>query len=122
MIASANAALRCQRCRRHHDRTRRSGTALAAGLAQRRASPAKAPPPGPDEREIIAVLRAHLDSMLRFYGTTQGLRIARKHIGWYAKTLPGLSPLVASFNRLQTTTDLAGWIVRLDLLALKPAA
>jgi tRNA-dihydrouridine synthase B len=31
----------------------------------------------------------HLEDMLSHYGVERGIRIARKHIGWYSKGLPG---------------------------------
>ena len=34
-------------------------------------------------------LQHHLESMLSHYGIDNGLRIARKHVGWYARGLPG---------------------------------
>jgi tRNA-dihydrouridine synthase B len=43
--------------------------------------------PGADER--ISVLVSHVENLHRFYGVQQGVRIARKHIGWYIKALPG---------------------------------
>ena len=38
-------------------------------------------PPGDDER--ADVLREHLAALHDFYGRHQGVRIARKHLGWY---------------------------------------
>src|SRR5580700_2134437 len=35
-----------------------------------------------------ATLRAHYEAMLAHYGTNVGVKIARKHIGWYSKGLP----------------------------------
>ncbi len=35
------------------------------------------------------VLLRHYDAMLSHYGEAQGVRIARKHLGWYAKGLSG---------------------------------
>ena len=35
------------------------------------------------------VVLQHYDAMLSHYGEAQGVRIARKHLGWYAKGLPG---------------------------------
>ncbi|MDF5983164.1 tRNA-dihydrouridine synthase [Pseudomonas aeruginosa] len=32
-----------------------------------------------------------------------GVRIARKHVGWYLATLPGAREFRAQFNRLQDT-------------------
>jgi len=43
------------------------------------------------------------------YGNELGIRIARKHIGWYAQHLPNGETLRKTFNRLQTVkqqTDL----------------
>jgi tRNA-dihydrouridine synthase B len=43
--------------------------------------------PGPVE--IEAVVREHLEGLYALYGEQQGLRVARKHLGWYARSLPG---------------------------------
>ena len=43
-------------------------------------------PPAP--AEIEAVVREHLDGLYALYGEAQGLRVARKHLGWYTKALP----------------------------------
>jgi len=43
----------------------------------------------PDIPERWAVLREHLDGMLSLYGVSNGIRNARKHIGWYLTGLPG---------------------------------
>ncbi|MFO1089964.1 MAG: tRNA dihydrouridine synthase DusB [Hyphomicrobiales bacterium] len=37
----------------------------------------------PDMDEQLAIAAAHVESMLSFYGTALGLRIARKHMRWY---------------------------------------
>lgn len=39
----------------------------------------------PTMTEIHATLLQHLDSLYSFYGNTTGVRMARKHIGWYFK-------------------------------------
>jgi tRNA-dihydrouridine synthase B len=39
----------------------------------------------PDSNEIYLVMCEHLDRLHRFYGETHGVRVARKHIGWYLK-------------------------------------
>jgi len=41
------------------------------------------PPPSLDE--VRDILLGHLQALYGFYGEQQGLRIARKHLGWYAK-------------------------------------
>ena len=44
-----------------------------------------APPP---PAEIEAVVREHVEGLYALYGEAQGLRVARKHLGWYTKALP----------------------------------
>ena len=44
-------------------------------------------PPAP--AEVAAVVREHLEGLYALYGEAQGLRVARKHLGWYARRLPG---------------------------------
>jgi len=44
-------------------------------------------PPAPDE--MRAVVLEHLEGIYTLYGEEQGVRIARKHIGWYLRGLPG---------------------------------
>jgi tRNA-dihydrouridine synthase B len=41
--------------------------------------------PAPDNKEISEVLSSHLKNLYAFYGELSGVRIARKHIGWYIK-------------------------------------
>ena len=55
-----------------------------------------APPP----REIGAVLDEHLDGLYTLYGAEQGARVARKHIGWTVRELPGGEALRAAINRI----------------------
>ena len=43
--------------------------------------------PGP--REMGKVLVEHLDGLYDLYGDEQGTRVARKHIGWTVRELPG---------------------------------
>jgi tRNA-dihydrouridine synthase B len=40
--------------------------------------------PPPDLAEVRAIMRAHLRRLYTFHGDFTGVRIARKHIGWYA--------------------------------------
>jgi tRNA-dihydrouridine synthase B len=45
--------------------------------------------PDPDVEEQYAVLTDHYRGMLAHYGEDAGTKIARKHLGWYTKGLPG---------------------------------
>jgi len=47
-----------------------------------------------------AVLLRHYDAMLVHYGREAGLRLARKHVSWYTRGLPGSAEFRARVNRL----------------------
>src|SRR5712671_2476424 len=53
-------------------------------------------PPAP--REMAAVLVEHLDGLYDLYGDEQGTRVARKHIGWTVRELPGGESLRSAVN------------------------
>ena len=37
----------------------------------------------------LEILLEHYEDMLTHYGTLPGMKVARKHVGWYSKGLPG---------------------------------
>lgn len=45
--------------------------------------------PPPTTAEMRSVVLEHLEGIYSLYGEELGLRIARKHIGWYMRGLPG---------------------------------
>jgi tRNA-dihydrouridine synthase B len=45
--------------------------------------------PAPDAEEVQEILQGHLAALHAFYGEHLGVRIARKHLGWYCRELPG---------------------------------
>jgi tRNA-dihydrouridine synthase B len=45
--------------------------------------------PDPPISEQYRILDEHYEAMLTHYGAEPGMRVARKHIGWYSKGLPG---------------------------------
>jgi len=53
----------------------------------------------PDAAEVCGILCGHLDALYAFYGEQQGVRIARKHLGWYAKDRPQNAAFRAVANR-----------------------
>lgn len=55
----------------------------------------------PAAREIGTVLVEHLDGLYDLYGGEHGARVARKHIGWTVRALPGGEALRSSVNCLQ---------------------
>ncbi|QKZ02856.1 MULTISPECIES: tRNA dihydrouridine synthase DusB [Pseudomonas] len=59
--------------------------------------------PAPQLSEVEQILLEHLTALHAFYGDVMGVRIARKHVGWYLATLPGAKEFRAQFNRLEDT-------------------
>jgi tRNA-dihydrouridine synthase B len=55
------------------------------------------PPLAPAEMRDI--LLGHLDALHDFYGEHMGVRIARKHLGWYSRPYPGAETFRATINR-----------------------
>ena len=41
--------------------------------------------PEPSPSDVAGILLGHLEHLYAFYGEQAGVRIARKHLGWYAK-------------------------------------
>jgi tRNA-dihydrouridine synthase B len=56
--------------------------------------------PDPPLSTQLAILREHYEAMLSHYGTP-GLHIARKHLGWYSKGLPGSAEFRAAVNQTE---------------------
>ena len=57
-----------------------------------------APPPVEEIREVMV---AHLHDLYAFYGLERGVRVARKHIGWYTKGLAHSAIFRARMNTLE---------------------
>jgi len=55
--------------------------------------------PDPSLDEQLATMLEQYDEMLQIYGTHTGVNLARKHIGWYTKGLPGSAELRNSVNQ-----------------------
>lgn len=55
--------------------------------------------PDPVLVEQYAAVRTHFEGMLEHYGTETGVRMARKHLGWYSKGLPASAEFRAAVNR-----------------------
>jgi tRNA-dihydrouridine synthase B len=60
-------------------------------------------PPSP--REVRDILLGHLADLHAFYGEPQGVRIARKHLGWYAKDRPENAAFRAVVNRAESAAE-----------------
>lgn len=59
------------------------------------------PSPSPDE--VRNTILGHLEDLYAFYGEFQGLRFARKHMGWYAAYLPDGAAMSRFFNKLESS-------------------
>jgi len=55
--------------------------------------------PDPSLDEQLATMLEQYDEMLELYGTHTGVNLARKHIGWYTKGLPGSAELRNTVNQ-----------------------
>jgi tRNA-dihydrouridine synthase B len=69
---------------------------IAAALAGR------AIPAAPELPELAAIIHEQLDGLYVLYGATQGVRVARKHIGWYLQDRPAAASWRAAINRAET--------------------
>jgi tRNA-dihydrouridine synthase B len=58
--------------------------------------------PAPRITEIRNVLVQHLNDLYAFYGEQAGVRVARKHIGWYVRGLAGAAEFRHVMNGLET--------------------
>ena len=55
--------------------------------------------------EQLAIVLEHYQAMLTHYGTQTGVRIARKHLGWYTKGLPSSAEFRNKVNLLDDPAD-----------------
>lgn len=86
---------------------------LAQVAAELFGTPAPKVPVGED---LVALVSAHYEAILSFYGRDLGVKTARKHLGWYIDAAGGA---VALRQKLQTATDPAE-VLRLLPDALSP--
>ncbi|HUC71798.1 MAG TPA: tRNA dihydrouridine synthase DusB [Stellaceae bacterium] len=55
--------------------------------------------PDPPLEVQLAIVERHYEDMLSHYGTDVGVRIARKHVAWYSKGLPGSAEFRGAVNQ-----------------------
>ena len=68
-------------------------------------------PPTPDEQLLI--LHRHVERLHRFYGDFMGVRIARKHVGWFLPGRRDEKNQHKAFNQLAHTEDQLHYIDQL---------
>lgn len=64
----------------------------------------------PSIAEQYEVVINHFDDMIEHYGSQTGIRMARKHIGWYSSGLPGSSEFRNNVNKLLDVKDIKSMI------------
>lgn len=64
-----------------------------------------APLPEPSLAEVAAILLDHLQELHAFYGEHMGVRIARKHLGWYSQAHPGAGAFRSRVNRAESAAE-----------------
>ena len=71
-------------------------------------------PPIDIRRDLVL---EHYDAILSHYGVQEGVRIARKHIGWYSRGLPGSAEFRQTVNRLDDPAAVKACINKVFLAA-----
>ena len=59
----------------------------------------------PCHREVRDIIMAHLESLHEFYGEDVGVRMARKHLGWYRRHMPSAARLPAELLAVARAVD-----------------
>ncbi len=65
--------------------------------------------------EVRAIMLSHLEALYSFYGESQGVRVARKHLGWYCRLHPEVGRLPAGLLTTESARD--QWSLTGDFLA-----
>jgi tRNA-dihydrouridine synthase B len=68
--------------------------------------------PSPDIDEQYQVLVEHYSAMLEHYGRDTGVKIARKHLGWYTKGMPGSAEFRNHVNFVDDAAQVLGELER----------
>ena len=50
-------------------------------------------------------MESHYEDMLSHHGSLRGLRMARKHVGWYSKGLPGSAEFRGTINQIDNPDE-----------------
>lgn len=59
----------------------------------------------PSPAEINTILLGHVQELHQFYGELKGLRIARKHVGWYLKEHDFIGDFRQTFNAINSANQ-----------------
>lgn len=82
--------------------------------------------PSPSPAQTGAWIAEHLENLYQFYGIEVGVRVARKHLGWYSQRWPDGTILRARVNAAQHPEEqqqlIRAFFARLIHLDLEPIA
>ncbi len=67
--------------------------------------------PEPDLATQHKIVRAHFEDCIRHYGEVTGVRMARKHLGWYTRGLPSGAEFRGDIMRMPEAADV---LARID--------
>jgi tRNA-dihydrouridine synthase B len=59
----------------------------------------------PSIDEVRDIMTSHLEALYSFYGESQGVRVARKHLGWYCRFHPEIGRLPAGLLTTESATE-----------------
>ena len=69
--------------------------------------------------EIADIMSGHIAQLHNFYGEQQGVKIARKHVGWYLNSYPSAQIFKKHFNQINGPKEqlvaIASWFEKLQL-------
>jgi tRNA-dihydrouridine synthase B len=68
--------------------------------------------PDPPLARQLEILLGHIEAMLEHYGRDTGIKISRKHVGWYSKGLPGSAEFRSEVNRSLDPAEVFGLVRR----------
>jgi tRNA-dihydrouridine synthase B len=91
---------------RHDDRPHCAGRPwifreIRAGLAGKICAPASL-------EEVRGIMLSHLEALYSFYGEMKGVRVARKHLGWYCRLHPEVGHLPAGLLTTECAKEQLG--------------
>lgn len=61
--------------------------------------------PTPDMKTQFEIIKNHFEDMLEHYGTETGVKMAKKHLGWYSKGLDGSADFRVKINQAETEKE-----------------
>ncbi len=78
--------------------------------------------PDPSLAQQYGIVLGHYEDMLDHYGIETGVRMARKHLGWYSKGLPDAAGFRATVNRLSDPQEVRRHLAGFFLPAIERQA